>query len=119
MHGCSVFSLPVSIAFAGLMGRVHRYLFLSLRGTLRANDFNSSGSIVTSTKACLQLVAFVKFVLLTSVSILQPCFKLFTSVDSCVFLGTIVHCSIAASCSLLASRTDQNSLLRSLSWGGA
>ena len=69
-------------------------------------------------KACLQLVAFVNFVLLTSVSSLQPCFKLFTSVDSCVFLGTIVHCSIAASCSLLASRTDQNSLLRSLlGWG--
>ncbi len=57
-------------------GRVHQYLFLSLRGTLRANDFNSSGSIVTSMKACLQLVAFVNFVLLTSVSILQPCFKL-------------------------------------------
>ncbi len=80
----------------------------------------SSGSIVTSMKACLQLVAFVNFVLLTtSVSILQPCFKLFTSVDSCVFLGTIVHCSIAASCSLLAGRADQNSSLRSLSWGGA
>ncbi len=46
-------------------GRIHQYLFLSLRGTLRANDFNSSGSIVTSMmKACLQLVAFVNFVLL-------------------------------------------------------
>ena len=74
-YGCSVFSLPVSIAFAGFDGRVHQYLFLSLRGTLRANDYNSSGSIVTSMKACLQLVAFVNFVLLTSVSILQPCFK--------------------------------------------
>ena len=39
---------------------------------------------------------------------------MFQTVDSCVFLGTIVHCSIAASCSLLASRTYQNSLL---SWG--
>ena len=27
---------------------------------------------------------------------------MFQTVDSCVFLGTIVHCSIAASCSLLA-----------------
>ena len=36
---------------------------------------------------------------------------MFQTVDSCVFLGTIVHCSIAASCSLLASRTYQNSLL--------
>ena len=42
---------------------------------------------------------------------------MFQTVDSCVFLGKIVHCSIAASCSLLASRTYQNSLLRSLSWG--
>ena len=73
-YGCSVFSLPVSIAFAGLM--VGFTSIFSCRGTLRsarANDFNSSGSIVTSMKACLQLVAFV---LLTSVSILQPCFKL-------------------------------------------
>ena len=44
---------------------------------------------------------------------------MFQTIDSCVFLGTIVHCSIAASCSLQASRTYQNSLLRSLSWGGA
>ncbi len=119
-YGYSVFSLPVFIAFAGLMSKVHQYLFLSLRGTLRASDFNCSGSIVTSMKACLLHVqAFVNFVLLTSVSILQPCFKIVTSVDSCVFLGTIVHCSIAVSYSLLASpyRSEQFTEKLELGWG--
>ena len=42
------------------------------------------------------------------------------AVDSCVFLGTIVHCSIAASCSLLASRTyisEQFTEKLELGWG--
>ncbi len=100
MHGCSVFSLPVSIAFAGLM--VEFPSIFSCRGTLRANDFNCSGSIVTSMKACLQLVAFVNFVLLTFVSILQPCFKLqqtpvsFWERQCTVALLQAVPCQLAA-----------------------
>ena len=41
---------------------------------------------------------------------------MFQTVDSCVFLGTIVHCSIAASYSLLASRTYQR-ILSCMGWG--
>ena len=97
-------------------GRVHQYLFLSLQGTLRANDYNSSGSIATSMmKACFQLVAFVNFVLLfLSCSHVSNCSRLL-----CLF-GNDSTLYIAASCSLLASHTYQNSLLTEkleLGWG--